>query len=83
MERGGKGREREKKKEAIFLLSTREEREKGIVDESRQQERVREEKKRDMQSINTKKKRGYSDIMPPKIVPKPNQSAGMQRNTIS
>jgi hypothetical protein len=37
-------------------LSTREEREKGVVDESRQKERMREEKKRDMRSINTKRR---------------------------
>ena len=57
-----------------------EEREEGVVDE-RQREDERGEETGD--AIDKYKKRGYSDIMPPKIEPKPNQSARMQRNTIS
>lgn len=64
-------------------MSTREERKKGDMDESRQKERDERGEEAGYAIDKYTDKRGYSDIMPPKIEPKPNRDAGMQRNTIS
>lgn len=69
-------------KETIFLLSTRRKGRKVSWMRVGKKEKIRGEKKREMQSINTKRREATVISCLPKLNQKPNQST-MQRNTIS
>jgi hypothetical protein len=56
--------ERKYRKGNDLLIEHEEEREKGVVDESRQKEKIRGEKKREMQLINTKREATVISCLP-------------------
>jgi hypothetical protein len=66
MDRGGT-KERKYRKGNDLLIEHEEEREKGVVDESKQKEKIRGEKKREMQSINTKRREATVISCPPEL----------------
>lgn len=66
----GGTKERKYRKGNDLLIEHEEEREKGVVDESRQKREDQRGEETGDAIDKYKKKRGYSDIMPPKIEPK-------------